>query len=230
MYFNQMILSCCCLVFTLGSTSIVMAQEKKTPFADNIIGTLANKRMAGELELLDEQQGNIDQLMKDFGQLRREIGQDMKEQWEAADDEEKKELGKEYWRRVEEGRLDIVKEMKANLLPHQIDRLEQLSAQRMMNEGKGRETAGLLSDPMVSYLKLSEMQKKRIEDKSKKLKKEVAEKIQQILEDAKLELLAELNTDQKAKYEKLIGEPISKSDNEDDMRDSKKPSAQSRRL
>ena len=98
--------------------------------------------------------------------------------------------------------------MKDNLLPHQIDRLEQLSAQRMMTEGKGRESAGLLSDPMINYLEIDNTQKQRIQEKSERLKKEVGEKIRKILEDARLELLAELTSKQKKKYEKLVGEPI----------------------
>ena len=205
----------CYLTFAmvLASASCLSAQDKN-PFASNIIGTLANPKMAGELELLDEQKENIDELMKEFGQIRREIGEDMKDRWEAADDDQRKILGKEYWQRVEEGRLEIVREMKANLLPHQIDRVEQLSAQRMMNEGKGRESAGLLSDQMISYLNIGEIQKQRIENKSKKLKAEVTRKIQEILEEAKKELLAELNSDQKAKYEKLVGSPIEKEDEE----------------
>jgi len=211
-----------CLIAALlclfGFVSLAHAQEKKNPFADNIIGTLANPKMAAELELLDEQQQSIKELMEEFGQIRKEVGAGMKEQWEAAGDEERKELGKEYWRRVEEGRLDIVKEMKANLLPHQIDRVEQLSAQRMLTEGKGRESAGLLSDQMINYLDIDENQKQRIEDKSKKLKKEVTEKIQKILEDAKQDLLSELNEDQKKKYEKLLGDPVAQ-EKESDKKD-----------
>lgn len=215
---------CIASAIVLVSSSLLAAQEKKIPFADNIIGTLANPKMAGELELLDEQKENIDELMKEFGQLRRDIGTDMKDQWEAAGDEERKELGKKYWRRIEDGRLEIVREMKANLLPHQIDRLEQLSAQRMMNEGKGRESAGLLSDQMIGYLGIGEIQKQRIEDKSKKLKDEVTKKIQKILEDAKRELLAELNSEQKAKYEKLTGSPIDDANDNENMIRGKKPS------
>ncbi len=203
-------------VMFVFATTDLSAQEKKNPFASNIIGTLADKRMSRELELLDEQRENIDGLMKEFGQIRKEVGEDMKADWEAAGEERRKELGKEYWRRVEEGRMEIVKQMKANLLPHQIERLEQLSAQRMMRTGKGRESAGLLSDQMIDYLDISDTQKKRIEDKSARLRKEVSEKIQKILEDAKLELLAELNSSQKLKYEKLVGEPASNQKDEDD--------------
>lgn len=217
MLFRKFGALCLTLTIVFASASWVHAQDKN-PFASNIIGTLANPKMAGELELLDEQKENIDELMKEFGQIRREIGEDMKDRWEAAGDEQRKELGKEYWQRVEEGRLEIVKEMKANLLPHQIDRVEQLSAQRMMNEGKGRESAGLLSDQMIGYLGISEFQKQRIEEKSKELKKEVAKKIQEILEEAKKELLAELNSDQKAKYEKLIGSPIEEENDEPSKR------------
>ena len=190
--------------------------QKKNPFANNIIGTLANKKMAGELELLDEQKESIDQLMREFGQIRREVGEDMKDRWEAAGDAEREELGKEYWRRVEEGRLEIVKEMKDNLLPHQIQRLEQLSAQRMMTEGKGRESAGLLSDQMINYLEINDQQRQRIQEKSERLKKEVGEKIRKILEDAKQDLLDELTIAQMKKYKDLLGEPaVDQSSNSD---------------
>lgn len=151
---------CLALVVVLGSVSISNAQAKKNPFANNILGTLANPKMHRELELVEDQKESIKELMDEFGQIRREVGEDMKERWEAASDEARKELGKEYWSRVEEGRLEIVKQMKSNLLPHQIDRLEQLSAQRMMREGKGRESAGLLSDQMINYLEISEDQER----------------------------------------------------------------------
>lgn len=199
----------CVLLFVLISVSSVSAQEKQNPFANNILGTLSDKRMVGELELLDEQKENIDALLREFGDIRKNVGQDMKADWEAANEEQRKELGKEYWRRIEEGRLEIVKQLKSNLLPHQIERVEQLSAQRMMRTGKGRESAGLLSDQMIDYLGLSENQKERIKQKSDRLKEEVSEKIQKILEEARQELLAELNSNQKLKYEKLVGEPAS---------------------
>ena len=222
MSFKNLFAFCLALLFFIGSTTFSSAQEKKNPFASNIIGTLANPKMQRELELLDEQRDSIKELMDEFGQIRREIGEDMKERWEAASDADRKELGKEYWGRVEEGRLEIVEQMKANLLPHQIDRLEQLSAQRMMGEGKGRESAGLLTDQMIDYLDISAEQKRRIEAKSAELKKEVSKKIQQILEDAKKELLAELNADQKGKYEKLVVEPAADDDDDDDDRDRKR--------
>ena len=215
MHFKNLFAVCVALVFIFVSATFSDAQEKKNPFASNIIGTLANPKMQRELELLDEQKESIKELMDEFGQIRREVGEDMKERWEAASDEDRKELGKEYWGRIEEGRLEIVQQMKANLLPHQIDRLEQLSAQRMMGEGKGRESAGLLTDQMIDYLDISAEQKRRIEAKSAELKKEVTKKIQQILEDAKKELLAELNADQKGKYEKLVGEPAADDDDDD---------------
>jgi len=197
------------MVVVIGFSSVCLnAQEKANPFATNIIGTLANKQMAAELDLLDEQKENIDQLMKDFGRVRKDIGQDMKPLWDVAGEAERKELGKEYWRRIEDGRLQIVEKMRAELLPHQLDRLEQLSAQRMMGEGKGRESAGLLSDQMIDYLNIDQAQKTRIEQRSEKLKKEVGEKIRKILEEAKEELLNELTADQKTKYEKLIGDPV----------------------
>ena len=113
---------------------------------------------------------------------------------------------------------DIVKQMKANLLPHQIDRVEQLSAQRMMNEGKGRESAGLLTDQMIGYLDISKDQEQRIKDKSEELKKEVGEKIRKILEDAKQELLSELNPSQKKKYEDLLGDPLADEKKKDEDR------------
>ena len=216
------------LAILFVGVSLTNAQDKKqNPFASNILGTLANKQMSAELDLLDEQRENIDQLMKDFGQIRNEIGQDMKSRWEAAGAEERKVLGAEYWRRVEEGRMEIVKEMKDNLLPHQIDRLEQLSAQRMMQEGKGRESAGLLSDQMIGYLDIGDAQKQRIQEKSEKLKKEVGEKIRKILEEAKQELLDELDSDQKAKYEKLVGEPVA--DDKKDQDEKRKPGQRGRR-
>jgi Spy/CpxP family protein refolding chaperone len=197
------------------------AQESKVPFADNIIGTLANPNMAKELDLLDEQKEIMEGLMKEFGQLQHSVGSDMKERWLAAGDEDRKELEKEYWGRIEEGRLSIVGQMKDNLLPHQIDRVEQLSAQRMMLEGKGRDSAGLLSDQMLSYLNITDKQKQRIENKSRELKKEVTKKIQKILEEAKQELLSELDAEQKRKYEKLLGDPVTNDNDDSPVRDKK---------
>ena len=76
------------------SVSVSVAQDKESPFSSNIIGTLANPKMASELELLDEQRDNIHQLMHEFGEIRREVGEDMKADWEAAGDENGKSLAK----------------------------------------------------------------------------------------------------------------------------------------
>ena len=207
----SMLLVGCFLAFANG-------QEKELPFNTNVLGTFSNPQARKALNLVDEQNEVIDSLLDEFRTGRDSIGRELREEAESIPKEEHGKLWEEYRTRVAEVRLDVASKIKDTLLPEQVKRLEQLAAQRMLREGESKETGGLLSRQMVDYLELSSKQQDAIKDKSEELRRKVMKQIEKIVEEARQELLEELDDDQRERYTDLVGEPLTSKEEDEDQR------------
>ncbi len=88
------------------------------------------------------------------------------------------------------------------LLPFQMDRLNQIAAQASAQGG----TRSLVRGNLAEKLKITDDQKKRIEEKAVELQKKLDEKIAKLREQMQAELLAELTPEQRDQYKQLMGE------------------------
>ena len=181
--------------------------QNALPYNNNIMASLSDQRVVRDLELMDDQLETIRELQKEFGENRKRIGEQFGELFRVAPKEEHQSLGKEYHEVTERDRLRIVAQIKEVLLPDQVKRLEQLTAQRKLRE-EGRNSAGLLAPQIIDYLEISKEQQERIRETSEEVRIRVTREIQAIIEEAKQEILDELTAKQKQRYEELVGPPL----------------------
>ncbi|MDG1513141.1 MAG: hypothetical protein P8L78_15655 [Mariniblastus sp.] len=97
---------------------------------------------------------------------------------------------------------EMKKELDDILLPHQIERLEQIANQASAQGGARSLMGGSLADK----LGITADQKERLSEKAEELQKEMNEKIAKLRAEMQDELLGELTADQRAQYKEMMGD------------------------
>lgn len=181
-----------------GGTNMGMfvATPAMSPMGDAF--TLANNEdIQKELELLDDQVEQLNAINKEFSE---QISEELKGLREG-------NMNLENPRRLADLIQELEKKKRARmqeiLLPHQFDRLQQISLQQQMKH-RG-EAATLMSDQIAEQLGITDEQKERMKERSEEIKKDLAEKIEQLKLEARDELLQELTREQRKKLEELTG-------------------------
>lgn len=151
-----------------------------------------------DLELVDDQRDRLASVQKDFGKQLKEV---MKEFGKAKNDQERlKELQAEM-QTIQKEKTDALSNV---LLPHQLDRIKQVSNQMQMNSIG---TAGALRfGKLAKELEISDEQKRKLAEIQQELQKKIAEQTKKLKEAAKKQVLQELTADQRAKLKDMTGE------------------------
>ena len=148
-----------------------------------------------ELELVDSQREQIQQMKQEFGkEIKSKIDEIIK-----APDSDKGKIG-EAMHEIEKRKKDRLAEI---LLPHQIDRLKQVSFQASVNQGGMRQA--LLSKAVMEQLGIDEKQKDELAKKAEELTKEFEGKVAKLKADLRDELVNELKPEQREKMKQLMG-------------------------
>ncbi len=166
--------------------------------APDSFSMLSDPSVQKDLELVGDQLTQLQDLQKSFGaKMKEQMGDISKGKF---DPERMKGLG-ELAKRLKEEQQSKMKDL---LLPHQVDRLKQISVQRHM-EMAG--TAGALaSDKLAEELGITDEQKERLKKRSQEITTEMQAKMEKVKDEAKEQLLQELTADQRAKLKALTGE------------------------
>jgi hypothetical protein len=152
-----------------------------------------------ELELLDGQLEQIREIQTNMrkrqSELVRRVSPDAARQPDvaAAMQDELKEL-----------RSKARDEIEQLLLPHQSERLQQIS-RRMALQRQGT-AAGITGDALAEELGLTDEQKERLRERGKEIEEDVKREIARLRKEAEEKLLAELTPPQRDKLKKLLGE------------------------
>ena len=171
----------------IGQTSQKFAGEQTT------IDLLANPDVRKELEMVDSQYEEIREvnarIQKSLaGQIRNidfSKGSNVSHQLKALQSSANKEL-------------------EAALLPHQLDRLNQIAAQSQL---RTQSLARLLtSEPIKSQLDISDEQKSDLIQAEKEIERELQEKIDELQKKAREKLLGKLKRKQQEKVKNLFGD------------------------
>ncbi len=149
---------------------------------------LTREDVQKELELVDDQ---IEQLVK----LRD--NNDMREMFGQIRDLPQEERAAKMREVMEASQAKIKKSLSEILLPHQAERLKQLTMQWQMRGGGGLAA----SEDVAKELGISDDQREKLRTKARELERVLRKKL---LED----LLKELTPEQQAKYKELVGEPF----------------------
>lgn len=148
-----------------------------------------------EIELTDDQ---LSQIRK----MNAEFGKEIKSKIEASMREPNRDRG-EMAELIATAQRQQSERLGEILVPHQLDRLKQLSFQR--NEKFAGVSGAILGQEIAEKLGISDEQKEKIKAKAEELKKELDAKIAELQENMRTELLDELSSEQRAKLEELRG-------------------------
>lgn len=158
---------------------------------------LSNSSVQSELDLVGDQLDRYQQLQKDYSQRMKDEIEKLTKSGGIKEAGRLPELIKEIERQKKE---DIEK----ILLPHQLERLEQISLQ---NRLRTMGAAGTLADEAVrEKLGLSKDDVKKLQERSKELNTKLQEQIQKLREQMQDELLEVLQPEQREKLKSMVGD------------------------
>lgn len=183
--------------FSLGDETIGGSLQPGGP--KNLIALLENKRICDQLELVDEQMERFRAVKEAYSLQVNVLGQSM-----AIGPGTSAEEKLAYMRKMSQLKKDARAEIRSMLLPHQIERLKEITLQIYVKRNGAANT--ILSEVMVEELEISSSQKKRIESLRKELKEELEEQVAKLKETYENKLLDELTDKQKTRLEELSGD------------------------
>ena len=196
------------LIFSiLGSVPPVVAQDM--PFQDKLLSALFDPRIQKELELSESQVKQLKTFLASIKESQKNYGEQLKKmKSQGAENAEIDTKRKDFIAKLDEKKSEIQKEATDLLLPHQIDRLKQVTIQVMMRETakNSKKESGLLTPEMMKFLKIDSSQEKKIRDKTLELQKKMMQEIKELQEKYRKELMRELTPQQRKKYEEATGD------------------------
>ena len=167
--------------------------------APDIFGLAQNRGVQKEIELVDEQVAQLKEINSDFS---KRIQDQMKS---LRNNDGNFDLAKA--KGLSEMIQNLNKEKNARMqdvfLPHQFDRLRQISLQTQMK--RSGESSMLSNKDVIEALGLTEEQQKNLKKKAKELKTELDAEVKKLKEKVRDELFEELTRDQRKKLTEMLG-------------------------
>jgi hypothetical protein len=176
-----------------------------------LINAVIDKKVQTELDLIPEQREELKQISKNLRQHRSDMSKDLKTFSNSGVSEREIELRRrDLADQFEEKKQEAHSRVTGLLLPHQVDRLKQVTVQLVLKQvaRKTKISSGILAPQILSYLEVDDNQAKRLESKANELQQRIAKEIQRLTSEAREELMDELTPEQRDKYKKLVGEPV----------------------
>ncbi len=194
------------IVFAIAflSTADLVHAQRDFGSVGNKMRFLGNPEVQSELELLDEQKTDIESIQSEARNLYRNAFSGMREKMEGLDASEREALMNEIRGNIETEMEGISKKVEDVLVPHQVERLEQIVLQSQIRRGG---TSSLMdNEAFRKKVGLTEDEAKKLKEKEEQVRKDIEEKIKKIREDAQDEILSVLPAAKKEKIKELIGE------------------------
>lgn len=160
-------------------------------------GMLSNPSVQKDLELVGDQLQQVRDLQSQFAaQIQDQIGNFSEGGFTPDRLKDLPELIKKI-------RANQQEQMKELLLPHQIQRLQQVALQTHLQQAG---TAGALaSEKLAEELGITDEQKERLKTRSEEINKKLQEDMEKLKEQAREDILKELTKDQRTKLEEMTG-------------------------
>jgi Spy/CpxP family protein refolding chaperone len=182
--------------------------EGSNPFSDKMVNVLFSGQAGKSLGLVEEQVAEMKTLMAELQQTQKDLGSQLQQLAEKASPTEVEAVRKDLQDQFDAQKTATMSKVREVLLPEQLERLGQITAQLMLKEAAKKSGLGVLAPEMIELLDISEEQQQRLKEKGDELRKKITEELKRLTEEAKEELLQELTREQVDKYKKLIGDPI----------------------
>ena len=197
-------LTLCCFAILLGfalTTSEAMAQRGGGGGGGRQRGDtsaaqlLRSSNVKSELDLSEDQVEQVDEMLNDRGGMDRDA---LRAEFEGLSNEERIEKFREM---REEQTTSQQKKLEEILLPHQMERLEQIVFQYATRNGAS-------SNAFVKALDLNPDQVESLKEAASKMNEELAKEVAELRKEKMDEMLkAELTSSQYRKYQELTGDP-----------------------
>ena len=189
------------VVLILSSTAAVAVAQGAYSQGRYAMGWLRSPQVKKELEIADYQVEQIDQLQAKLQADVQEVYADIRK----LPREEQAEQYRLAQEKVKKIYADGEAKLKEILLPAQIRRLEQVSAQMRL---RGSVAYGLRGE-LAEKLGLSDQQQKLLQEKAAEKNRELYKKYAELRAQMQQELLEEVLTDKQQKQlDEMIGEPF----------------------
>ncbi len=203
-----LIITCLCL------TCVDFAQAQRNNWQQRLLGgddkglsLLTDKNVQAELELVDEQIEELEELQKEGMQVITDAVSEMRERPRGGD---RGDFMRDIGEKIKEKMEPVMSRVDEVLLPHQRDRLNQLSFQsKGRNQGAG---GALMSERMLEELEVTPSQREELEEAIEEAKKELKEEYAKLVKEAEKDILKVLDSGQRKKYKELVGDAFEFSD------------------
>jgi Spy/CpxP family protein refolding chaperone len=168
-----------------------------------ILNLVQREEVQQELQLVDEQRNKLEDFVADARQRFGDELRDMFAQMRDLSEEDRQAQFDKIRARVEKLNKESEGDLKKILLPHQFDRLKQISVQqRVQQQGAAALTTGELAET----LNLTDEQREKLERRSAEVQQELQEKIAQLRLEARNKMLEVLTPEQRTKLQSLMGD------------------------
>ena len=154
-------------------------------------GLLRDDKVKAELNLVPDQEKKIEALGESMRDKARDFFSNLRD---LSDDERRAKF--------EEFRDSTQKEYDAILLPQQRERLKQLMLQQSQQFSR---SPGGINDTLAKELNITEAQMEALRKKAEEVRTELQKKTAKLQEEAKVEILSVLPSEQRSKRDKLTG-------------------------
>ena len=168
-----------------------------------------SKTVRAELELVDAQTRELARIQQKFEQEQKLLSETFLEQMrllEKTGQPLDSELAKAASQKVHALKEETRIQKEKVLLPHQIQRLNQIAFQLHIRDAGDGEA--IVHAESIKSLGISDEQKSRIIQRSVEISTRLEEEIRKLKEEAREELLAELTARQRKKLSELTGEQL----------------------
>lgn len=167
---------------------------------------LGNSMVQEELGLVDDQKDGLKEVESMTRDIMREVFSGMREKFQNLSREERDEMTEQLREQIREKMEDVTDRLDEVLLPHQLERLDQLALQNVIRQrGLGRAVEG---GELQELLGLDKSDAEKLKEKEEEVKKELAEKIKKLRSEAQDEILSVLPADKQTKVKEMLGEPF----------------------
>lgn len=207
-------------MLALCVSTVAMAQPGRGGFGmrggfrNNLLYLAMNEAVQKEIEVVDDQKAEIEKIGEE---IRSQRPQGERPNFrEMSEEEREKYIAQMRERGAKEAKIANAR-LEEALLPHQMKRIKEISLQQ-------RGVAALSDDEVAKELKITDAQKKKLEDVNQKNMETMRskmeelrqggsregffEKYQEMRKEAEGKVLAVLTGDQKKKFEEMKGEPF----------------------
>lgn len=213
--FKRSLVAVLCTAAMLVFSSSSFAQGGRPPFGGGgpggemgaVFFLIQDENVRKDLELVEDQVTKLREIGRKSFEGMREMFSGFRDLSEEEREKKMTEIREKMQKRTEE----IQKEMNEVLLPHQRERLKQITLQSRLR--RGNTSDALASETITKELGITDEQKEKLKAAQEEAEKELREKTEKLRQELKDKVLKVLTAEQRAKFEKMIGEKIEFSDN-----------------